>query len=76
MLFNSYAFVLLFLPLGLLGFYLLGRLCRDIRVSRAFLLLLSLVFYASHDLRFVPILLGSALLNHLLAQTLQYPLCS
>ena len=70
MLFNSYAFVLLFLPLGLLGFYLLGRLCRDIRVSRAFLLLLSLVFYASHDLRFVPILLGSALVNHLLARAM------
>ena len=35
-----------------------------------FLLLLSLVFYASHDLRFVPILLGSALVNHLLARAM------
>ncbi len=43
MIFNSYTFLLLFLPLTLLGFHLVGQ--RNLRVGFAWLVLMSLVYY-------------------------------
>ncbi len=63
MLFNSYAFILAFLPVTL-GVYLLTRPLRDQRRLILALLLASLVFYAWWDWRFLPVLVGSIVANY------------
>jgi alginate O-acetyltransferase complex protein AlgI len=63
MLFNSYPFILVFLPITL-GLYLLTRRLRDRRYLVLALLLASLVFYGSWDWRFLPVLLGSLIVNY------------
>lgn len=64
MLFNSHAFLLLFLPLALAGFY--GPRWSD--AGRGwYLVAISLVFYGVWDPRFVPLLAVSTVLNWLAA---------
>lgn len=66
MLFNSYVFIIGFLPLTLVLYYLsarwFGSLC-----ARCVLILASLFFYSWWDVRNLPILLGSILLNYFIA---------
>lgn len=64
MLFNSVNFIFLFLPAGLLGFYLLAMSPWPV-LRRPLLVLLTLVFYAFAGPQFVPLLLGSVVLNYL-----------
>ncbi|HLH96745.1 MAG TPA: MBOAT family O-acyltransferase [Xanthobacteraceae bacterium] len=62
MLFNSYTFLLLFLP-SAIAIY---RIADDYPRSRIWVLIaLSLVFYGYWDVRFVPLMLGSILFNWL-----------
>jgi D-alanyl-lipoteichoic acid acyltransferase DltB (MBOAT superfamily) len=63
MIFNSFQFLLLFLPITVTGFYLLGRTSQ--RGAALWLLLASFVFYCSWDVRFLPILLLSMGGNYL-----------
>ena len=62
MLFNSYAFIFLFLPVVLLGYFALGR--RSHLAPVAWLALASLVFYALGGGQFVPLLLASIAFNY------------
>jgi alginate O-acetyltransferase complex protein AlgI len=62
MLFNSFAFVLLFLPATLVGFFLLGRI--NAMAAATFLGAASLVFYGYWDPRYVALLLFSVALNY------------
>src|SRR5262245_28668616 len=65
MLFNSYPFILLFLPATLLGAFLLrntGRLWLGL-----WLLAASVVFYVYWDVRYLPLLAGSILVNYVAA---------
>ena len=68
MLFNSYVFILAFLPLTLLGYYLLGKLPERIPLNKLFLVLASFVFYGYNNPRYVPIIVGSILVNYALSQ--------
>ncbi len=68
MLFNSLRFLFLFLPVTMLGFHLLGRFGR--RPVIAWLAFMSVVFYAAWNPVFVLFLLGSILVNYLVAGTL------
>lgn len=61
MLFNSYKFILLFFPISVVAYYAIGGL--GSRVQNAALVAASLAFYASWDMRFVPLLLGSIIVN-------------
>jgi D-alanyl-lipoteichoic acid acyltransferase DltB (MBOAT superfamily) len=61
--FQFVPFVLVFLPVTL-GLYLLMRPLSDRRYLIAALLLASLVFYACWDWRFLPVLLGSMIVNY------------
>lgn len=61
MLFNSYGFVFIFLPLALTGFFALGKF--DHRVAAVWLMLSSLVFYAWWNPSFLPLLVASVLFN-------------
>lgn len=67
MLFNSYIFLFCFLPLAVIGYYLLSRFCKDVRVCRLFLLGMNLWFYGYLDPRFLAVLLGSVVFNYLWA---------
>ena len=67
MLFNSYVFMLAFLPATLLGYFGLGRLTKR-EFNKAFLVLMSFVFYGYNNPRYVPIILFSILINYALSQ--------
>jgi alginate O-acetyltransferase complex protein AlgI len=68
MLFNSYVFLLGFMPAVLLVTTLLRRSGPDYLVP--FLSLASLAFYAYWDLRYVPLLMGSILFNYAVGSAL------
>ena len=63
MVFSSFAFILLFLPLTLSGYFLIGK--RNIRASNIWLLAASFFFYGWWDWRFVPLLLASIVWNYI-----------
>jgi alginate O-acetyltransferase complex protein AlgI len=65
MLFNSLRFLFIFLPITMLGFHLLGRYGR--RPVIAWLALMSVVFYAAWNEIYVIFLLGSIVVNYLVA---------
>jgi alginate O-acetyltransferase complex protein AlgI len=64
MLFNSYPFIFLFLPVALAGYFLLGRFGNLAAVI--WLALASLAFYAVSNWPFVALLLASIAFNHLI----------
>ncbi len=67
MLFNSFVFALVFLPLTLLGYFLAARAGRRLagpRLAGLWLVLASLVFYGWWDISFVPLLVGSIAFNY------------
>jgi len=63
MLFNSYSFLLAYLPVTLLGFFLLGRLGKG--AGATWLAACSLFFYAWWDYRYLALLLASICANYL-----------
>src|SRR5215217_2904572 len=65
MLFNSYVFLLVFLPAALLTYRFADPYPR---LRMPVLIALSLVFYGYWDMRFVPLLIGSILLNWIAAK--------
>jgi D-alanyl-lipoteichoic acid acyltransferase DltB (MBOAT superfamily) len=75
MLFNSYRFIFVFLPIVMAGFHLLGRLGR--RPVIAWLSLCSLVFYAWWKPIFLLFLLASILVNYAVSAAIaRAPECS
>ena len=62
MLFNSYAFLLMFLPVCLTGYFVLGRLGKT--WGAGWLALCSIFFYAWWDYRYVPLLTLSIIGNY------------
>ncbi len=64
MLFNSYVFVLAFLPVAVISFFWLSRVSPQ--TGLVVLIAASFVFYAWWNPRFLPLLLGSLVINHLL----------
>src|SRR5450759_3767535 len=62
MLFNSYIFIFLFLPVVFIGMFWLGQYSH--RLAALWLGLSSLTFYAAWDPRFVLLLLGSIAFNY------------
>jgi D-alanyl-lipoteichoic acid acyltransferase DltB (MBOAT superfamily) len=63
MLFNSYAFLLVYLPVTLAGFFWVGRWGKG--AGAAWLAACSLFFYAWWDYRYLALLLGSICANYL-----------
>jgi alginate O-acetyltransferase complex protein AlgI len=64
MLFNSYPFIFLFLPIALLGYFASARLGNLAPVI--WLALASLLFYSVSNWQFVPLLLASVAFNYLI----------
>ena len=62
MLFNSYSFIVLYLPITFTGMFWLGRYSH--RLAALWLVMASLTFYAVWDARFVLLLLTSIAFNY------------
>lgn len=63
MLFNSYEFIFLYLPVVFFVFFCLGKWCGQ-QVATFWLVLASVVFYGWWDHRYVPILVASICFNY------------
>ena len=70
MLFNSYEFIFLYLPIILLLYYKLAKFF-NCNVAKYFLILASLIFYSYWDISNLPILLFSICVNYLIGHNLQ-----
>ena len=68
MLFNSYPFIFIFLPITLIGYFFLGKFSRQ--ASILWLALASLLFYGYWSLYSLPILFISICLNYFFGTTL------
>lgn len=68
MLFNSYPFLFMFLPIALAGFYTAGRFGR--RPAAIWLIGASFVFYAWWNINFVALLLASITFNYILSEVI------
>jgi alginate O-acetyltransferase complex protein AlgI len=68
MLFSSFSFILVFLPISLIGYYILGRFSR--RLSYAYLAAASFVFYAVWSIPYGFILVGQLTANFHVARYL------
>jgi len=63
MLFNSYEFIVFFLPLTLLGYFALNRM-RYVTAASGWLVLASFVFYSWWNPAYMPLLAGSVVFNY------------
>ena len=63
--FSSYIFMFVFLPVSVLGYYAAGKTGKY-KNSQYFLLLVSIWFYAYADIRYLPVLAASILMNYLI----------
>ena len=68
MLFNSYIFLFLFLPLTLIGYFVFAKI--NGKYSQVFLILMSLWFYGYFNFWYVFIIIASILFNFLLSRIL------
>lgn len=71
MLFNSYVFLFLFLPLVLTGYYTLKHLGKY-QPAKVFLICMSFWFYAYYNHSYLILLLGSVLFNYLFHRLLSH----
>ena len=69
MLFNSYIFLLVFLPSAVISFYALNRLSRTLAILS--LVAFSLVYYAYWNAAYVPLLLATVPVNYALGRRIQ-----
>lgn len=66
MLFNSFTFLLLFLPITTIGYFIVARKSRE--GAAAWLALASLVFYGWWSIAYIPLLLASIAFNYWMGQ--------
>ena len=69
MLFNSYIFVLVFLPITLIGYFMLNKINQN-TISKIFLIVMSLYFYAYFNNSYLIIILTSILFNYVIGKLL------
>ena len=69
MLFNSYTFILVFLPLVLIGYYALGC-AKKHQAVKYFLIIASLVFYAYNNIYYLSMICASLSVNYLFSLAL------
>lgn len=70
MLFYSYIFVVCFLPLVIIGYYLLARMTKG-TARYLYLLLMSLWFYAYFNIKYLPLVLISVIANFCISKAMQ-----
>lgn len=70
MLFNSYEFIFLFLPITLLLFFCLLKK-QEFKLATFFLVIASLVFYAQWNVYYLPLLVSSILFNYVMGKNIE-----
>ncbi len=65
MLFNSYIFILIFIPLCLIGYFLFNQI-KQKNIAQCFLLGMSLWFYGYFNIKYLAIIVASILINYIL----------
>jgi len=70
MLFNSYEFIFIFLPITLLIYFTLAKY-RLTKLATASLVVASLAFYSYWDMRYLPLLLGSIVFNYTIGSCIE-----
>ncbi len=70
MLFNSYVFIFVFLPIAFIVFFLLGKHASK-RIATLWLVLASFFFYGWWDFTYVPLLFASIFFNYLVGRELE-----
>lgn len=70
MLFNSYLFILVFLPLTFWGFFALGRVQKSLAIT--WLIMASLFFYAWWSPKYLFLILGSMVVNYWVGHRIQH----
>src|SRR6476620_11447136 len=63
MLFNSYVFIFYFLPIALLGYFVLNHF-KQITLGKIWLISVSLYFYSYFNIKNLPLLLTSIVVNY------------
>lgn len=63
MLFNSYIFILCFLPITMIGYYGCNHWKKE-EAAKWFLIIASLLFYGYFDVRYLPVILASICFNY------------
>ena len=71
MYFNSYAYIFMFLPVSVIGYFLVAKKW-GVKASNCWLVAASLFFYGYWNIRYLPILVGSILCNYALARGIMY----
>ncbi len=67
MVYSSYIFIFLFLPVALMGYFFLQKTKSSI-YQRIFLIIVSLFFYGYNNIKYVPLLISSVLVNYITAK--------
>lgn len=70
MLFNSYSFIFVFIPLTLGAFYLLAKF-KLTNAALASLVIASLIFYSCWNIKYLPLLLASILYNYYIGKHIE-----
>lgn len=71
MLFNSYIFIFMFLPITLIGWYFLNRI-KAYETAKFFLAGMSLWFYGYFNIYYLAVIVASILCNYLLSYLMKY----
>ena len=69
MLFNSYEFIFLFLPITLIGYYAAAKFIKN-QAAKLFLIFASVCFYSYWDINNLPVLLASICVNYFVGRLL------
>jgi len=69
MLFNSYEYIFIFLPVSLIIYFLLNRVKLTL-ASKIWLVITSLFFYGWWNLKYIPLIIGSILFNYMIGMIL------
>lgn len=64
MLFNSYSFLVIFLPIAFLGYLATVKYCKTNKPFIIWMVFCSIIFYGQWDIRYVPLILFSILANY------------
>ncbi len=70
MVYSSYVFIFLFLPIVLGGYFALQNLKSEL-YQRLFLIVASLVFYGYNNIKYVPLIVLSIIINYIIAVLIQ-----
>ena len=66
MIFSTYEFIFVFLPIVLIGYFLLSKL-KNCKIQQIFLILASLFFYGYYNVGYLSIILISVIVNYLIS---------